>query len=181
MIFQTYNQDNLWHRQAVSDVEAWSRQAGSAMLPLEADRTADFARRLLAFDDEARTVLGHIAVSVMPERRVMLSGLVISPDQRRKGIGTSLLRQMVAEMSLLARNPESFTSYVNDAALPAYLNIGAVEVGQRTEGVLTECVHIVDLMPAVNRHVNDCGDAGAGALSQVRTGLHLVRDAESAA
>ncbi len=158
MIFQTYSPDNARHQQAASQIEDWSRQAGSAMLPLDADRTVGFRRRLLAFDSIDQSLLGHVALVMQGNHNSMLSGLVINPVRRSQGIATVLLRQMVSEVSLLTGNLESFTSYVNDDALQAYKNIGAEVVGIRTGKTSTDCVNIVDLMPALRLHRNDSND-----------------------
>ena len=166
MLFQTYNPNNPSHQLAASQIEDWSRQAGSAMLPLDAERTAKFRRRILAVDGVTQELLGHVGVEFSGKRESMLSGLVISPEHRARGIATMLLRQSVAEVSALTGNLDSFTSYVNANALHAYKNIGARVIGVRTGEILTDCINIVDLLPVVTGYRNDTNDVLAQGIPE---------------
>ena len=104
--------------------EAWTRSQCAGILPMAG------VSLMLARDNESSAVLGFsLARSVAGESELLL--LAVDPDQRRRGIGRSLLRQFLDRARAAGVKRAHLEVRDGNPAIDMYRNAGFASVGRR--------------------------------------------------
>ena len=146
--FEQLDKNNEKHVDTLKQVSAWSKDH-ETMKNYEESELSQHPLSIVAFDNQAKELAGHVAVTEISELNQKKIGrigaLAVAQAIQGNGVGTGLIRHLLKIAEKKLPEIDSYYAFVHPGSLKAFLDNGAQIVGPRVPEVSTGCNIIVSL------------------------------------